>query len=706
VKKIIIFSLIIITLLISSFSPLPVKAQTTTGGLGNPIAGCTGSSDNSISAQLKCNNLIINMWKIFLGFMDTIVLALLIVVAFATILHINYDTYGVKKALPALILGVVMAHFSLLICRMVVDFAQILAATFYNGAAHASTACPANIGNGADRIACNLSEAIFGGFVNGTLSSGAGVAAATAGVGLSIAWLVFNPAIFLVVLPILLFIVLIPAGLIMILAFELYVRFYLLMFLTIISPVAWLAISWSPIQGSFKKWWGEFTKWAFVAPVVMFYLWLAIRFNQLTTNGNSTFGAYLLSIVMIWLAIEAPKTLGGAAGAMMNKIVHDKGKAGVAGYFKGADNIQNRVFSHRLPGGETVGSRLGVTAGFSTQKKAWADQRAENQQKANDEAMNQSKRAAGTGRLTTNFDWWTRQIKKVPVGQQLYNKFHDPNSARQARLEEAQFQSGMDNIKKVKEKASQNDRLESLEEKDFKAEYNSRAHKDGTVGKLIGGDEKEHKKAVLFKAAGKVTDQATYEDIRNQFEAENKGKNGNFSKEDQLFLDALHQERLSKGHVGEARDQAEADRVTQGITDNTNPAVQTNIAKQVQVEFNDTAFKNLESALNERKTELELSKPLPNSDDDKELKKVNVALGRVENSLKNNESMLKIDGTIKINNKPIKESDDLKLKNFAAGPGAEKVIDTLLKNKGLMKTIKDNNANPHVQNLAKLIENE
>lgn len=310
------------------------------------------AADTSISSQLKCNSTIKKIWTYIIGLVDTVVVVALLAIAFATILHINYDTYGVKKALPAIIIGLVMAHFSLLICRYIVDFAQVLEATFYNSAGHL-VSCP-NAGNAADGIACGLSHTIFTqgiASINSTFIKGGA----------------FFPTLILS-----LFIIWIPTVIILILALELYIRFYLLFFLTIIAPAAWLAISWGPIQGMFKKWWGEFTKWTFMGPLVMFYLWMSIMFYAKSNATEATFGTYLLSLMMLYLAVMAPKALGGAVGGFIsNKVlggVNKGGSAALKSYTGGVKNGWNAI-GNITPRGEFA-KRWGYDGATSLRAKS------------------------------------------------------------------------------------------------------------------------------------------------------------------------------------------------------------------------------------------------------------------------------------------------------------------------------------------------
>lgn len=318
-----------------------------------------------LNERLRCDPTIKTMWKTMLNLADVLVALFFLAVAFATILHINYDTYGVKKALPPLLVGIALAHFSLPIVYSIVDFAQIMSAGFYNSASS---------GMGAQGLADNIAAAIFSG---GLSKTGGAVTAIGFGTFLTLfAFLGISsggtlvPILFIAAIAIGLVAMAIPSILILVLSFLLYARFYIILFLTIVAPLAWLTQAWGPVQGFFKKWWSQFTMWVFMAPVVVFFLWIAIAFSKASMNGGTAnFGTYVITLVMFYLAISAPFKMGGqimGAWGGMGK------KAAAIGY-KGVNAAGgaglDRAGTWKVPGGKRLAD-FGVKSGAAWKEGA------------------------------------------------------------------------------------------------------------------------------------------------------------------------------------------------------------------------------------------------------------------------------------------------------------------------------------------------
>lgn len=271
------------------------------------------------------------VWRSMLALTNIVVVLILLAVAFATIFHIQVDTYGVKKVLPTLIVGVILANLSLLITRNIIDFASVLTATFANAA------------GGPQGLIDKLSKAVVGGtveqFSQFISSTGGAVASGTIGVaGISFGVITGLSGVLLLgtlILVALLFLA--PAILFAILAFLLYARTVIIVFLVAVAPLAFITMAFAPTQGLFRQWWTQFLRWVFMAPAVFFFLWLATEFNFLGAT-SSTFATYALSLLMVYLAIQVPFKLGGAVmsvyGGVGKKVVGFAGSKG-SSYFQG-----------------------------------------------------------------------------------------------------------------------------------------------------------------------------------------------------------------------------------------------------------------------------------------------------------------------------------------------------------------------------------
>lgn len=116
---------------------------------------------------------ILNGWRICLGLANAFVILILVFLAVVNIAHIQYDTYNLKKSLPWLIIGIVLANFSLLICRMFIDVAAVLTSTFTSDMAGVISQLYTNLG------IAQMAAAVAAG---GTLM-GVGIAVITGGIG-------------------------------------------------------------------------------------------------------------------------------------------------------------------------------------------------------------------------------------------------------------------------------------------------------------------------------------------------------------------------------------------------------------------------------------------------------------------------------------------------------------------------------------------
>ena len=69
------------------------------------------------------------------------------------------------------------------------------------------------------------------------------------------------------------------------LAGGLFLRYFYLAFLLIVSPLVWVLWVFPYTRGHWKKWWESFIKWTFFAPVVLFFLYLTLIFLSKSSGG-------------------------------------------------------------------------------------------------------------------------------------------------------------------------------------------------------------------------------------------------------------------------------------------------------------------------------------------------------------------------------------------------------------------------------------
>jgi len=213
------------------------------------------------------------VWNIALGIANAFTAIVLLFFAIVNIAHVQYDTYQLKKALPYLILGIILANFSMLIVRMVVDVSQVLSNAFMNDTKFSSG------------LACGLQ------------------APPILGVNIILALLIVLALI-------------VAAAWI---GFLLWMRIYVLLLVAAAAPVAFVMMAFGPTQGLFKQWVNWLMRWAFMGPAVVGILWIAsqIGYTMCGSDGLPNPAEYSFSItaivvILFFVAGTIPFKLGGA----------------------------------------------------------------------------------------------------------------------------------------------------------------------------------------------------------------------------------------------------------------------------------------------------------------------------------------------------------------------------------------------------------
>lgn len=288
-----------------------------------------------LSEQLRSQQ-VVTGWKFSLAVTDIIVIFALLLIAFMNILKLNIDLYAVKKSLPGLIVGVILANLSLLICRVIVDFASLLARYFITLA-------------GGEDIGSKLT-ALMG--IKGALAAGGGVTlfgiATTLGV---VGGACLGILIVLIFLGI-------PGLLLAALAFLLYVRIYVIWILVILAPLAFVILGFPPFAQYFKTWWSWFAKWVFLAPVAYFFIALASKLGGVAlapaqeATSLSWLGGWLLGVIVLSMTIYVPFTMGGAIMRAWGNLGKMLGRAGLGyvntGIAAGTTALSKTGFGKRI----------------------------------------------------------------------------------------------------------------------------------------------------------------------------------------------------------------------------------------------------------------------------------------------------------------------------------------------------------------------
>jgi hypothetical protein len=267
-------------------------------------------------------------WTITRDIVNMFFILGLIVIAFATILRI--ETYGMKALLPKIIIIALLINFSYLACGIIIDASQILT-TYFLGQIKTNDIGAAVL----DTL--KVQTALMP-------EQGATVAVATSDPeGALILNMAFSAAIIFV------------AGFVLLIgAILLFLRIGALWALIILAPFAWFFGIFPALKSHNDKWWSEFFKWSFFAPIYVFFIYLVLKIaretsalslgkdaqtglsmTEMTSNLNLLFYFVFLVILLcgaptlaMSLGIRAAGTVTAfAKGALKGTVVKGTGAA-------------------------------------------------------------------------------------------------------------------------------------------------------------------------------------------------------------------------------------------------------------------------------------------------------------------------------------------------------------------------------------------
>lgn len=230
------------------------------------------------------------IWKNVMNTVNALVIVILIVIAFAQILRLKIDTYGFKRMLPALIFGIIAANFSYLICRLLLDLANIGISLFLDFSQNNGLSQTA----GTYTFKANWYEPFGTATTDGSIMH-------------CLLNIIFNY---------------VGAIFVLILAYLLIIRNWVIYFLVVLGPLAFMANVIPQGKTVFNQWWSNFLKWSFMPVVSIFWLWLgsqwinrgavgSFAFSDTTNPDNAIYMKFIFAIVCLYLAITTPWKMGG-----------------------------------------------------------------------------------------------------------------------------------------------------------------------------------------------------------------------------------------------------------------------------------------------------------------------------------------------------------------------------------------------------------
>jgi hypothetical protein len=258
----------------------PPSSSSTVSATGAACSDAVSSEKRNCTLAQRIadpSGFVYKSWRITRSIINILLIIALLIISFSNITRINIDTYTIKKALPNLVVGVILANASFLIIRYLADIATVTVYFFVERA-------------GMDSFNSFTAYALGQLGENSIRTVGVG-----AGLGAGI-------------------IVLIMAIVAMIgilwMAFLLYVRLVAIYLLTILAPLAFVAYGLPGLEKYFKMWWQQFIKWLFMLTVMSAVLWLMYVIG--TTDTTQSVARTLIMYVLFFLALTIPSKLGGS----------------------------------------------------------------------------------------------------------------------------------------------------------------------------------------------------------------------------------------------------------------------------------------------------------------------------------------------------------------------------------------------------------
>jgi len=342
-------SILIVVLVMASFFVAPQTMaswqETVVGGIFFLLIGGLGlilslvikvllmvaSYQNFIGSQA-----VIQGWVIVRDLANMFFVVILLVIAFATILHI--ENYNYKKWLPKLILMAVLINFSKTICGLLIDVAQIVMLTFVNAFKDIAA------GNFVDMM--GIKEIVT--FQKETEGN--------------VFWTLMGSYILGLIFMIVATVVLTTMLMVLVM------RMVMIWIYVVLSPLAYLLSAFPGGASYASKWWKDFISNLIVGPVLAFFIWLAFAALQTsesvkdldafgesrlkdgivvtgagqerldTADGNmlteaskpSVFIKFIIGIGMLIGGLKIAQEIGGAAGSIAGKGVSKLNTMGAA----------------------------------------------------------------------------------------------------------------------------------------------------------------------------------------------------------------------------------------------------------------------------------------------------------------------------------------------------------------------------------------
>ncbi|MBI2589848.1 hypothetical protein HYW32_02400 [Candidatus Berkelbacteria bacterium] len=313
------------------------------------------------------------LWEFSRSLINYLMVAFLMMVAFANTLRINIDTYGVKKVLPNLIIAFLLANFSLFLAQIVLDLADSLTCSSYMIAS--KEACGTQSMSPAASVMVDFARGMGGGSKTaaGIILGVGGVGGLAAG-GLAGALISLIPGVnfaagaaaligVALACVIIFLLALVPTILMLVLWAMFIIRFYFLQFLIAAAPAAFILMAFPFGKNIFNKWLNQFLTWAFMKPIAFLLMALgSIIIQNPLGDAMGWVVSFFVAGGAIIAAVTVPWKLGSAVNSMISGLLRRAGAFGWNSTRLGLAGVGSKLKDRKDWAGR-LGRGMSATAG-------------------------------------------------------------------------------------------------------------------------------------------------------------------------------------------------------------------------------------------------------------------------------------------------------------------------------------------------------
>ncbi|MDA1168766.1 MAG: hypothetical protein O3A36_00315 [bacterium] len=248
------------------------------------------------------SDIVTQAWPFVQGLANLGFIFALLYIALATTLRLESVSSSIQRLLPRLLVAALLVNFSLVIGGLIIDASRLLMAAEIS-----------IMGGGSLDYENFTAELVRSSNASATILS-----------GLPLVDTSNASAVVLKMIQSVVFLGLLTAA-IFVIAINLFIRYIALLILLILSPIAYLALALPKTSQYATQWWGMFIKWVLYGPIVLFFLIIITRIqnvdivladtvseNKLFTVFFNQFIHFAIVIALFFVANSVGKKVAGA----------------------------------------------------------------------------------------------------------------------------------------------------------------------------------------------------------------------------------------------------------------------------------------------------------------------------------------------------------------------------------------------------------